>query len=204
MSDKHGKAGTVADKDIREETDIQDEAVEAAESQPVEISDEEVEVIAPEDEAQAEIAELKDKLLRAYAEMDNVRKRARRDIEDARKFGIERFATELLGVVDNLERALETGHDNAKALQDGVRMTLESWHELMKKFDIQRIDAVGQKLDPHVHEAIAHLPNDATAGMVIEQHLPGYTLHGRLLRAAMVVVSSGPADEKKTAAEAEK
>lgn len=156
-----------------------------------------------EAEAMAEIAELKDKLLRAYAETENVRKRARRDVEDARKFAIERFAAELLGVVDNLERALGMEHDNAKALQEGVQMTLDSWHGLMKKFDIKRVDAVGQKLDPHLHEAIAHIPSEAEAGIVIEQHLPGYTLHDRLLRAAMVVVSSGPANEDKQEPEQE-
>lgn len=196
MSEKHATAKAKAEADVQEDDDVK-----LVEAQADEARVEEEPAISPEEQALAEISELKDKLLRAHAETDNVRKRARRDIEDARKFGVERFATELLGVVDNLERALGTEHDNAKALQEGVQLTLEAWHGLMNKFDIERVDAVGEKLDPHVHEAIAHVPNDAEAGTVIDQHLPGYTLHGRLLRAAMVVVSSGPASEETAEAE---
>jgi len=147
-------------------------------------------------EAQAEAAELKEKLLRLHAEIENVRKRARREVEDASKFAVEKFAAELLDVADNLERALESSDDNGEALREGVQLTLNSWHETMKKFGVERVDAMDQKFDPHLHEALAQAPHDAEAGKVVSQHVAGYTLHGRLLRPARVIVSSGPAEKK--------
>ncbi len=144
--------------------------------------------------AQQEINELKDKLLRTHAEMDNLRKRTRREVEDAHKFGVEKFAAALLDVVDNLERALEAEAGNEEALREGVQLTLNSWHEMMKRFQLERVDAVGEAFDPHLHEALSKMPNEAPEGTVIAQHVAGYTLHGRLIRPAKVLVSSGPAN----------
>jgi len=141
-----------------------------------------------------EIADLKDKLLRAHAEMDNLRKRSQRDIADAHKFGVEKFATALLEVVDNLERALDVDQGNETALREGVRMTLDIWHNMMKKFEMERVDAVGEIFDPHRHEALSQIPSDELAGTVVGQHVAGYTLHGRLIRPAKVLVSGGPAE----------
>gem|GEM_PF-700928 len=142
--------------------------------------------------AQAEIAELKDKLLRQLAETENVRKRAKREIEDVGRYAIEKFAMGLLDVADNLERALEGEHGNAEALREGVQLTLNAWHDTMRRFNVERVDAVDQDFDPHLHEALAQVPSDVPAGRVIAQHMAGYTLHGRLLRPAKVIVSSGP------------
>jgi len=144
--------------------------------------------------ARAEVAEMKDKLLRVHAEMDNLRKRTQREVADAHKFGIEKFAVGLLDVVDNLERALDVDEGNEKALRDGVKLTLDSWHDMMKKFHLERIDAVGENFDPHHHEALSQMPADAPEGTVVAQHVAGYTLHGRLIRPARVLVSSGPGD----------
>ena len=156
--------------------------------------------VAGEDELEAarkEIAELKDKLLRAHAEMDNLRKRTRSEVADAHKYGIEKFAVALLDVVDNLERALEAEEGNEKALREGVRQTLDSWHSLMEKFSLERIDAIGEKFDPHQHEALSQVPHEDPAGTVVLQHVAGYKLHGRLIRPAKVLVSSGPAESEK-------
>jgi len=144
--------------------------------------------------ARDEIADLKDKLLRAHAEMDNLRKRSQREVADAHKFGVEKFATALLDVVDNLERALAVEEGNEAALREGVRMTLDSWHGMMKKFKVERIDAAGEVFDPHRHEALSQMPSDEPEGTVISQHVAGYTLHGRLIRPAKVLVSGGPAE----------
>jgi len=144
--------------------------------------------------AQDEIAELEDKLLRAYAEMDNLRKRGQRELTDAHKFGVEKFVMALLDVVDNLERALDVEQDNEAGLREGVRLTLDSWHNMMKKFEVERIDAVGETFDPHRHEALSQMPSDEPEGTVISQHVAGYTLHGRLIRPAKVLVSSGAAE----------
>jgi len=144
--------------------------------------------------AQNEISDLKDKLLRLHAEMDNLRKRSQREVVDAHKFGVEKFATALLDMVDNLERALEVEEGNETGLREGVQLTLDSWHSMMAKFNMERIDAVGETFDPHRHEALSQIPSDEPEGVVMDQHVAGYTLHGRLIRPAKVLVSSGPAE----------
>ncbi len=142
-------------------------------------------------EAQEEIDGLKDKLLRAHAEMDNLRKRSAREIADARKFAVERFATSLLDVVDNLERALDVEQGQEQALRDGIQLTLDSWHTLMERFEMERFDAVGECFDAHRHEALSQVPSDEPKDTIIAQHVAGYTLHGRLIRPAKVLVSAG-------------
>jgi len=161
-----------------EQTDGADEPVEASEEDALAL-------------ARDEIAELNDKLLRTHAEMDNLRKRTAREVEDARKFAVERFSTALLDVFDNLERALEVEEGNEAGLREGVKLTFDSWHAMMEKFQLNRIDAVGEKFDPHLHEALSQMPSDEPEGVVIAQHVAGYTLHGRLIRPAKVLVSSG-------------
>lgn len=183
--------------DNKRETEA--EQVQAVENEPSEESGqggETGDLQSGLDAAQAEVAELKEKLLRLHAEIENVRKRGRREAEEAGKFAVEKFAVALLDVADNLERALESGDDNSEALREGVQLTLNGWHETMKKFGIERVDAMDQKFDPHLHEALAQVPHDADAGQVVSQHVAGYTLHGRLLRPARVIVSSGLAEEK--------
>ncbi len=149
--------------------------------------------IDPLQAAQAEISDLKDKLLRSRAEMDNLHKRTRREVAEAHKFGMEKFVTALLDVMDNLERALEVEDGNEMAVREGIRLTLSSWHEMMKRFEIERIDAIGKAFDPHRHEALSQMPSDEPEGTVVAQHVAGYSLHGRLMRPAKVLVSSGPA-----------
>ena len=138
-----------------------------------------------------EVAELKDKLLRQHADMENMRKRTERQVADAHKFAVEKFAAALLDVVDNLERAVETEEGNEQAVREGVALTLDSWHKVASKFALERIDAVGQMFDPHLHEALSKMPSDEPEDTVIAQHVAGYTLNGRLLRPAKVLVSSG-------------
>jgi molecular chaperone GrpE len=175
-----------AKKDIHKEKEAAKE-VEAVEEQAEEIVQEDM-----LETVQAEVAELKDRLLRTHADMDNLRKRTAREIEDSRKFAIERFSAALLDVVDNLERALEVEEGNEAGLREGVKLTFDSWHTMMEKFELERIDAVGETFDPHKHEALSKMPSDEPEGTVIAQHVAGYTLHGRLIRAAKVLVSSGP------------
>ncbi len=138
-----------------------------------------------------EVAELKDKLLRQHADMENMRKRTERQVADAHKFAVEKFAAALLDVVDNLERAVETEEGNEQAVREGVALTLDSWHKVASKFALERVDAVGQMFDPHLHEALSKMPSDEPEDTVIAQHVAGYTLNGRLLRPAKVLVSSG-------------
>ena len=165
-----------------------DEQFEAEASQ-----EEQEQEVDPLEAAQQEVAGLKDKLLRQHAEMENLRKRTQREVTDARKFAVEKFAVALLDVVDNLERAIETEEGNEKAVREGVALTLDSWHKVASKFELERIDAVGQTFDPHFHEALSKMPSDEDEDTVIAQHVAGYTLNGRLIRPAKVLVSSGKA-----------
>ncbi len=165
-----------------------EEQLEAKEAQ-----EEQEQELDPLEAAQQEVAELKDKLLRQHAEMENLRKRTQREVADARKYAVEKFAVALLDVVDNLERAVETEEGNEKAVREGVALTLDSWHKVASKFELERIDAIGQMFDPHFHEALSKMPSDEAEDTVIAQHVAGYTLNGRLIRPAKVLVSSGKA-----------
>ena len=175
-------------KGAKHKDDVADEALAKEAEKQAEVTEEDALALARE-----EIAELNDKLLRTHAEMDNLRKRTAREIEDARKFAVERFSTALLDIVDNLERALEVEEGNEAGLREGVKLTFDAWHAMMEKFDLKRIDAVGEMFDPHKHEALSQMPSDAPQGTVIAQHVAGYTLHDRLIRPAKVLVSSGSA-----------
>jgi len=182
----------LSDKKENPENELLDEALneDAKENDVEEEVEEEVDPLVV---AEKEVADLKDKLLRQHAEMENLRKRTTREVADARKFAVEKFATALLDIVDNLERAVDTEEGNEATVREGVTLTLEAWHKVATKFEMERIDAVGQLFDPHHHEALSKMPSDEPDGTVIAQHVAGYTLHGRLIRAAKVLVSSGPA-----------
>ena len=147
-------------------------------------------------EAEAKIKDQQEGVLRARADMENARRRAEAEVEKARKFALERFAGELLPVVDNLERALEAGdssNDAVKPLLDGVEMTQKSFISTIEKFGVKSIDPQGETFNPELHQAMSmqesadHEPNTVMAVMQ-----KGYELNGRLLRPAMVMVARAP------------
>ena len=150
-----------------------------------------------QEDVNAALAEQRDSVLRAQAEVQNMRRRAEADVEKAHKFALEKFSNELLPVVDNLERALgavsDAQREQVKALCEGVELTLKGFLESLAKFNIKQINPHGEPFDPQLHQAIAQVPNPALApNTVIDVMQKGYTLHGRVLRAAMVVVSKAP------------
>ncbi len=136
-----------------------------------------------------------DKYVRALAELDNVRKRTQRDVDNARKFALERFAADLLAVRDSLELGLTTGEQNdAAAIRAGFEATLKLLTSTMEQFGIREIDPHGEPFDPQLHEAITMQPSDhVEPGSILTVFQKGYTLNGRLLRPARVVVSAEPA-----------
>jgi molecular chaperone GrpE len=144
-----------------------------------------------------ELTLARDAVLRAQADAQNVMRRAEQDVEKARKFALERFCAELLPVVDNLERALEaTAGDNeiVKPIAEGVQLTLKSFQDALKKFHIEAVDPAGEPFDPQLHQAMSMVENaDVEPNTVIMVLQKGYTLHGRLVRPAMVMVSKSPA-----------
>jgi len=183
----------------RPEPEVADAPSETVEAEP-----------AAQDEAasQAALAELKaqadanwDRYLRAAAETENVRKRAVRDVEHARKYALESFGSELLAVKDSLEIGLETGAEaDADALREGSAATLKLLAVTLERFGVQEVDPAGEPFDPELHEAISMQPSaDAEPGSVLSVMQKGYTLNDRLLRPARVIVAAelpAEADEK--------
>ncbi|MDA1372583.1 MAG: nucleotide exchange factor GrpE [Proteobacteria bacterium] len=139
----------------------------------------------------------KDDLLRVQAEMQNLRRRTHQDIEKAHKYGQERFSAELLAVVDNLERSLEAASEHedeaVQAIYAGVDLTLKSFTDCFSKFHIEAVDPLGEPFDPQLHQAMTIQENpEVEPNTVIAVMQKGYTLHGRVIRPAMVIVSKGP------------
>ena len=142
----------------------------------------------------AQAAENWDKYLRAVAELENVRKRAARDMENARKFALERFATELLAVRDSLEMGLQAAQGASAAdIIEGSKTTLRQLSATMERFGIAEVDPEGEPFDPTLHEAMTMQPSaDVEPDTVLTVFQKGYTLNGRLLRPARVVVAAAP------------
>lgn len=151
----------------------------------------------PLTEAQAEIARLKDQLLRALAETENLRRRGQREREDALKFAATSFAKEMLPVADNLGRALAAIPAGAaeqdpalKALQEGVAATARQLEAAFERQGIRKIDPMGERFDSNLHQAMFEVPGSGQpAGTVVQVLQPGYVLNDRLLRPAMVSVA---------------
>ena len=140
-------------------------------------------------EAELKAAEHHDAWLRAKAESENIRKRAQEDIAKAHKYGVERFASELLAVKDSLEAALATESATREALRSGVELTLRQLEAVFERQAIREINPVGQKFDPHRHQAISMLPSDKEPNTVINVLQKGYALNDRVIRPALVTVA---------------
>ncbi len=145
--------------------------------------------------AELKAAEHHDAWLRAKAETENVRRRAQDDILKASKFAVEKFAGELLAVRDSLEAALANENQTAEALHSGVELTLRQLSAAFEKSNLLEINPVGEKFDPHRHQAISQIEAEGEANRVVTVLQKGYLLHDRVLRPALVVVSKArPAD----------
>ena len=157
---------------------------------------------APDPAAQLakEAADLKDRLLRTLAEMENLRRRTEREVADARTYGVTNFARDILAVADNMERALKALDDEirekaeagVKALLDGVELTERELIKAMEKHGVKKLEPQGQKFDPNLHQAMFEIPDESVpAGTVVQIMQPGYTIGERVLRPALVGVSKG-------------
>jgi molecular chaperone GrpE len=147
-----------------------------------------------------EAADMKDRHLRTLAEMENLRRRTEREVADARIYGITNFARDILAVADNMDRALKAldagirdkADAGVKALLDGVELTERELLKAMEKHGIARIEPLGQKFDPNLHQAMYELPDPSVpAGTVVQIVQPGYTIGGRVLRPALVGIAKG-------------
>jgi molecular chaperone GrpE len=173
-----------------------EEAIEPAGSEPM------AEAAAPDpiEAAAQEVADLKDRLLRALAEMENQRRRSERDVADARAYAISAFARDLLAVADNMRRALDAVGTDArehaepglKALIEGVELTERELINAFERHGVKKLEAEGGRFDPHRHQAMFEIPEPSVpTGTVVQVVQPGYMIGDRVLRPAMVAVSKG-------------
>lgn len=171
-------------KSDNDDKQSQFESIIQAKDQRIEALEKELQ-IAKKNESEA--------MVRARAEIDNVRKRVEQDVEKAHKFALEKFSNELLPVIDNLERALvATDKENPehKATVEGLELTLKSFLDTVKKFGIEVVGTENGQLNPDVHQAITMIESpDHQSGQIVNTIQKGYTLNGRLIRPAMVVVA---------------
>lgn len=141
-------------------------------------------------EAQARIDEQRDAWMRAVAEAENIRKRAQSDVAAAHKFGVERFAEGLLPVMDSLEAALAVAADSPQALRDGLELTLRQLKAAFQKAGLVELaPGVGERFDPHKHQAMAAVEAAAEPNTIVAVMLKGYALHERVIRPALVTVA---------------
>lgn len=146
------------------------------------------------DEAQKQVADYHDQLLRAHAEVENVRRRAQDDVAKARKFGTESFAESLIPVRDSLEAALAQENQSAEDWQGGVEATLRQLNTAFERNQMREIaPAPGDAFDPHRHQAISNVPSEHPQGTIAQTLQKGYLIADRVLRPALVMVSAGPA-----------
>ena len=170
----------------------------------VELSSEAQEQSAPQDdnplaaeveELKAQLAEAKEQVIRAAAEAQNAKRRAQQDVEKAHKFGIEKFVGDMLPVADNLERAIDAAKNQQGSFEtvvEGVELTLKTLVDALKRHNVESVNPVGEPFDPQLHQAMTMVPDPTVEpNTVINVFQPGYTLNGRLVRPAMVVVSNG-------------
>ncbi len=142
--------------------------------------------------AELDAQEHHDAWLRAKAETENMRKRAVTDVANAHKYAVENFAAELLAVRDSLEAALAVETATVETLKSGAELTLKQLSSAFEKHKVIEVNPVGEKFDPHRHQAISMVPADATPNTVISVLQKGYVLHDRIIRPAMVVVAKAP------------
>jgi molecular chaperone GrpE len=164
--------------------------------EPIEASTESADA-APQD-LEAELAAAQDAALRAQADAMNVQRRSEQEIDKARKFALERFCGDLLGVVDNLERAMESSSDAGgdAALIEGIELTHKGFMDVLTKYGVVPVDPMGEPYDPETAQAMSMVEQpDAEPNTVVAVMQKGYTLNGRLLRPAMVMVSKAASGE---------
>ena len=183
----------VEEQDLENPTSEKEEQVSEL---PKENEDKE---ISPEDlieKLNEEIIGLKDQRLRAIAELENFRKRAEKDQSDALKYGISNFAKEIINIRDNIERAQSSISEEAKkneaikSVIEGIDLIAQSVISTFEKIGIKKIESLNEKFDHNLHQAMMEIENDdLEPGTIVQELIPGYTLHDRLLRPAMVGVS---------------
>ena len=182
-----------------EEQDLENQTSKTEEQVSEEVTEKEEAEISPEnliEKLNEDITSLKDQRLRAIAELENFRKRAEKDQSDALKYGISNFAKEIINIRDNIERAQSSISEEAKnneaikSVIEGIDLIAQSVITTFEKIGIKKIESLNKKFDHNLHQAMMEIENDdLEPGTIVQELIPGYTLHDRLLRPAMVGVS---------------
>ncbi len=205
MSKHHPSPESQADSDLIEDLVEQLDEVDnaAAAAEEVEVPESEDAQLSVEElqkqlaKAEKKAAENWDKVLRIQAEMENLKRRTQKDLDSAHKYGLEKFAKELLSVIDSLELGMQAATSDAPEvvkLREGSELTVKQFEAVFAKFNIEAIDPIGQPFNPEFHQAMTMLPTaDAEPNSVINVFQKGYVLNGRLIRPAMVVVAQAVA-----------
>jgi len=219
MSKNQGASEQQSDSDLidevleqtAEESPVTEDVVEESEAIDV---DAEVEAKAEKQEDEVSVEDLQkqlklankkaeenwDKVVRSQAEMDNLKRRTQKDLENAHKYGLEKFSKELLSVIDSLELGIQASTSDAPevvALREGSELTIKQFEAVFAKFNIEAVDPMGQPFNPELHQAMTMQPSaDVAPNTVINVFQKGYVLNGRLIRPAMVVVSQAAPAEK--------
>ena len=176
------------DNEVEAEVQGPEEADEGREK----VSEEVTDLLQENERLKMEVRESVDKALRATAELENVRRRTSRDIENAHKYALERFVNELLPVIDSMELGINASQsaEDIESLREGMDLTLKKLFDSLEKFGVKAIDPAGEKFDPDWHEAVSMQELEGSAsGQVVTVMQKGYELNGRLVRPAMVVVA---------------
>jgi len=211
MSHQQSSHGQQSDSDL-----IAEVLEQTSEAFVEQVTDEQVREEVSIEELQKQLAEAQqqaaanlDKAIRTMAEMDNLKKRVQKDLDDERKYGLTKFAKELLSVLDSLELGIQAATSNSPEvvkLREGSELTIKQFESVFAKFNIEAIDPAGQPFNPEMHQAMVMQPSsDVEPGHVVAVFQKGYILNGRLLRPAMVVVAKAddkPADNAKIDEEA--
>lgn len=177
------------------ETPLSDESFDDVAADVAAAADGTAENVAALESLQAELAQANERVLRAHAELENYRRRARREMDEQRQYAQLPLLTDLLPALDNLQRAIEAAEKSANAtgLVEGVKMVVLQIQAVLEKYQCRQIAASGAAFDPHQHEALAQEPSDSVAaGCVTRVIRAGYRLHDRVVRPAQVMVSTGP------------
>ena len=156
------------------------------------VPEEDTDLLQENERLKMEVGESVDKALRATAELENIRRRTSRDIENAHKYALERFVNELLPVIDSMELGINASQsaEDIESLREGMDLTLKKLFDCLEKFGVKAIDPAGEKFDPEWHEAVSMQELEGSdSGQVVTVMQKGYELNGRLVRPAMVVVA---------------
>ncbi|WP_150305064.1 nucleotide exchange factor GrpE [Pseudomonas saliphila] len=177
-------------QDLNDQEPVFEEALEGDESE---------DLAAKVASLEEQLAAAQDQALRAAADVQNARRRAEQEVEKAHKFALERFANDLLPVLDSLERGIELSDERDEALRpmrEGMELTLKMFADTLGRYQIEEVDPEGEPFNPELHQAMTTEERDSMEpNTVVRVFQKGYTLSGRLLRPAMVVVSKAPANK---------